>query len=116
MAHLLRLAARRGVKLEYISTLLHSFDTATAESRADAVVAANVAVEPSILVEALTEREMDVLHHLADGLSNREIAQKLFISPNTVRTHTYNIYGKLGVHGRMQAVSRAQELGLLPTS
>ena len=54
-----------------------------------------------------------MLHLLAEGLSNREIARKLFLSPNTVRTHTHNIYGKLGVHSRMQAVARARKLGLL---
>ena len=69
--------------------------------------------KPSVLIEPLTDRELEVLHLLAEGLSNRKIARKLFLSPNTVRTHTYNIYGKLGVHSRMQAVARARELGLL---
>jgi LuxR family maltose regulon positive regulatory protein len=47
------------------------------------------------------------------GLKNREIADRLFISVNTVRVHINNIYGKLGVSGRVQAVARAQELALL---
>jgi LuxR family maltose regulon positive regulatory protein len=65
------------------------------------------------LVEPLSERELEVLQLVADGLSNREIADKLFISVGTVKTHTHNIYGKLGVSGRTQAVARARELKLL---
>jgi LuxR family maltose regulon positive regulatory protein len=65
------------------------------------------------LVEPLSERELEVLQLIADGLSNREIADKLFISVGTVKTHTHNIYGKLGVSGRTQAVARARELKLL---
>jgi LuxR family maltose regulon positive regulatory protein len=51
---------------------------------------------------------------IADGLSNREIADRLFLSLNTVKAHTRNIYGKLDVHSRTQAVARAQDLGLAP--
>jgi LuxR family maltose regulon positive regulatory protein len=65
------------------------------------------------LVEPLSERELEVLHLLAAGLSNREIAQKLFISLNTVRTHTKNINTKLNVHSRTQAAARAKKLGIL---
>ena len=65
------------------------------------------------LVEPLSERELEVLQLVAAGLSNREIADKLFISVGTVKTHTHNIYGKLGVSGRTQAVARARELDLI---
>ncbi len=65
------------------------------------------------LVEVLSEREMEVLRLLAAGLSNREIAQELYLSINTIKTHAKSIYGKLGVNRRTQAVSRARELGLL---
>jgi LuxR family maltose regulon positive regulatory protein len=54
-----------------------------------------------------------VLELLAQGLSNREIAERLFITVGTVKTHVHNIYGKLGVRGRTQAAARARELGLL---
>lgn len=64
-------------------------------------------------VEPLSERELDVLRLLAGGLSNREIGQQLYLSPNTVRVHTSHIYGKLGVNNRTQAVARARDLGLL---
>ncbi len=65
------------------------------------------------LVEPLSERELEVLQLIAAGLSNREIGQRLFIAPGTVKVHAANIYGKLGVHSRTQAVARANALGLL---
>ena len=65
------------------------------------------------LVDPLSEREVEVLTLLAGGLSNQEIARKLFISLNTVRTHTKNINSKLNVHSRTQAAARAKELGLI---
>ena len=65
------------------------------------------------LMDPISERELEVLHLIAAGLSNREIAEKLFISLNTVKTHTKNINSKLDVNSRIQAVARAKELGLL---
>jgi LuxR family transcriptional regulator, maltose regulon positive regulatory protein len=64
------------------------------------------------LVEPLSEREHDVLRLLATDLSGPEIARRLVVSLNTVRTHTKNIYAKLGVNSRRAAVRRAEELGL----
>ena len=68
------------------------------------------------LVEPLSARELQVLHLLAEGLTNQEIAQQLYVSPNTVRVHAYHIYGKLGVHNRTQAVTKARSLGVLTSS
>ena len=65
------------------------------------------------LIEALTPREHEVLLLLAAGGSNREIAERLVISVHAVKKHTGNIYGKLGVTSRTQAIARARELGLL---
>jgi LuxR family maltose regulon positive regulatory protein len=65
------------------------------------------------LIEPLSEREMEVLHLLTTPLSIRRIAEELFISVNTVHSHTKNIYGKLNVHSRREAVARARELDLL---
>ncbi len=65
------------------------------------------------LVEPLSARELDVLRLLDDGLSNQQIALKLNIANSTVKTHINNIYGKLGVQTRVQAINRARELGLL---
>ena len=68
----------------------------------------------STLVEPLTRRELEVLTLLREPLSNKEIAQKLSISHATVRRHTINIYGKLGVNRRWSAVAKAEELNILP--
>ena len=61
----------------------------------------------------LSTRELEVLLNIADGLSNKEIADKLFVSLNTVKTHTANIYSKLGVKSRTQAISKAKSLNLI---
>jgi LuxR family transcriptional regulator, maltose regulon positive regulatory protein len=66
-----------------------------------------------ILVEPLSDRELEVLKLVAEGLSNREIADKLFIEIGTVKTHINNFYGKLSVHNRTGAVARARNLHLL---
>ncbi len=63
--------------------------------------------------DPLTEREPEVLQLLAEGLSNKEIAGKLVVAPSTVKQHLKNIYGKLDVHSRTQAVARGRELELL---
>jgi LuxR family maltose regulon positive regulatory protein len=68
------------------------------------------------LPETLSEREGEVLRLIAAGLTNQEIADRLFISITTVKTHTGNIYQKLGVSSRTQAIARAETLGLLPRS
>ena len=65
------------------------------------------------LPEPLTERELDVLVLLAERLSNKEIAQKMVLSQHTVRNHLANIFGKLQVQNRVDAVKRARGLGLL---
>jgi LuxR family maltose regulon positive regulatory protein len=75
-------------------------------------------VEPSLprtelLIEPLTRREMDVLELIAHGLSNQEIANRLFLALSTVKGHARIIYDKLGVQRRTEAVARARELGLL---
>lgn len=69
----------------------------------------------SVLIEPLTDRELEVLHLLTGGLTNQEIAGRLFISPGTVKAHTAAIYRKLDVTNRTQAAARARALGLLPT-
>ncbi len=70
-------------------------------------------LQSKILVEPLSERELEVLQLVADGASNQEIAQELVIAVSTVKTHIKNICGKLDVRGRTQATTRARELGLL---
>ena len=68
---------------------------------------------PQPLVDPLTERELDVLRAVADGLSNREAAGLLFLSEGTVKNHVTNVLAKLGVRDRTQAALRARALGLL---
>ncbi len=65
------------------------------------------------LVEPLSERELEVLRLIAEGLSNAEIAERLVLAQGTVKRHINNIYGKLGVGSRTQALARSRELGLL---
>ena len=64
------------------------------------------------LVEPLTPRELDVLALLAQGLTNKEIAQRLVISPGTVKQHAYNLFQKLQVSNRQQAVTQASAWGI----
>jgi DNA-binding CsgD family transcriptional regulator len=62
----------------------------------------------------ITPRELEILEALASGLSNREIAERLFVSENTVKTHTARLFDKLSARRRTQAVQRAKEAGLIP--
>ena len=62
----------------------------------------------------ITRRELEILELIAQGLSNREIADKLFVSENTVKTHSSRLFDKLSARRRTQAVQIAKEMGLLP--
>jgi LuxR family maltose regulon positive regulatory protein len=66
-----------------------------------------------LLAEPLSARELEVLRLLRTSLSQREIADELYVSVNTVRSHVKHVYDKLGVHARTEAIARAEELGLL---
>jgi two-component system, NarL family, response regulator LiaR len=63
--------------------------------------------------ELLTERETDILSSIVAGLSNKEIAERHFVSENTVKKHINNIYSKLGVRRRAQVIARAKEAGII---
>jgi len=69
-----------------------------------------------LMLESLTAREREVLQALAAGLTDREISERLFLGPGTVRTHVNNILGKLGVRSRLQAVVLAIRYGAVDTS
>ena len=72
------------------------------------------AAQPTALVERLSDRELDVLRLLGTDLDGPQIARALSVSLSTVRTHTRNIYAKLGVSSRRAAVRQAHHLDLLP--
>ena len=111
VTRLLNLLHRQGVSPNYIGPILTSYPSYTTDD--------GRMTEPSPsspLVDPLTSREMEVLELLAQRLTNKEIAERLIISPGTVKTHGLNLYAKLGVHGRQQAVERARELSLLSIS
>ncbi len=65
------------------------------------------------LVDPLTDRELEVLQLIAAGMSNRKIAEELIVSVGTVKAHAHNIYGKLDVTSRAQAIARTRDLNLL---
>ncbi|MBM4423758.1 MAG: tetratricopeptide repeat protein [Chloroflexi bacterium] len=71
---------------------------------------------PQPLLEPLSERELEVLRLIAEGLSNEDIAHRLVLSLPTIKWHTSNIYGKLGVKNRTEAVAKARALGILSTA
>ncbi len=102
MVALLNEAAKRGIAPMYVQRLLAVL---TDEG--------GISAESQPLPDPLSEREMEVLRLLPTGLTGPEIANKLMISINTLRTHTKNIYSKLGVNSRRTAVHRAEELNLL---
>jgi LuxR family transcriptional regulator, maltose regulon positive regulatory protein len=102
---LLRRAVSQGTTPQHTACLLAAFGR-------DEPIKPALRRQP--LVEPLTERELEVLHLLAQQLSNREIGQHLFVSLPTVKSHTRSIYGKLAVHSREEAVARARALAILP--
>lgn len=103
MARLLQEAHSRAVFPDYVSKILSAFSTD--------LVSPVSGEHP--LPEPLSPREQEVLSLIAAGLTNREIADSLVISPETVKKHTGAIYGKLGVRNRTEAATRARALHLL---
>jgi LuxR family maltose regulon positive regulatory protein len=112
MARLLYKALSRAIAPGYVRQLLAAFPVAEPEQARPSEAQTP---EPD-LVEPLSERELEILELLAEGLTNREIASRLYLALNTVKAHSRNIYGKLDAHSRMQAVARARALGILPST
>jgi len=111
MARLLYEALSRKIATDYVQRLLSAFpDDKNAGSTSPKPASSEMD-----LIEPLSEREIEILQLIADGLSNQEIGSRLYLSLNTVKAHTRNIYGKLGVNSRTQAAARARALGILPT-
>jgi LuxR family transcriptional regulator, maltose regulon positive regulatory protein len=109
MARLLREALSRGVRPEYVRRLLAAFPADEAGRAASHAAR----VGGSRLAEPLSGRELEVLALIARGLTNQEIALRLYLSLHTVKSHARSIYAKLGVSSRTQAVARGRALGYL---
>jgi LuxR family maltose regulon positive regulatory protein len=109
MARLLYEALSQGIEKNYVQRLLAVFpDIETEQPRPT-----TPRISSDELIEPLSERELDILNLIAEGLTNQEIATRLYLSLNTVKAHTRNIYGKLNVNSRTQAIARSQAFGLL---
>jgi LuxR family maltose regulon positive regulatory protein len=99
LRRLLHLAAHNSVTAEYARMLLTHCDPET--------------TAPDPTIQPLSPRELEVLHHLAAGRTNRDIANEMVLSLNTIKAHTRRLYAKLDVNNRTQAVARARDLHLL---
>jgi LuxR family maltose regulon positive regulatory protein len=113
MRHLLEEAGKRQISLRQVRRLLAAI---AVEEGGSASTTAEPVTPVDSLAESLTERELEVLALLIEGLTNQDIAERLVISKNTVRTHIKNIYVKLNVRSRVEAAARSHELKLLPPS
>jgi LuxR family maltose regulon positive regulatory protein len=117
MQELLQRLDGRGPNKDYIQRLLAAFTDDLQIKKTNITLRAttpSATLNPPVLAEPLTTRELDVLNLLREPLSNKEIASKLYLSPSTVKRHTINLYGKLGVHSRREAVAAATTLGIFP--
>jgi LuxR family maltose regulon positive regulatory protein len=116
MAALLGMVHTRAIMPAYVARLLTAFgkDETNSEPLHPSYPKGTMSLIPHSLVEPLSKRELEILSLMAQGLTNPEIGQQIFISDQTVKVHTRNIFGKLGVNSRRQAVTKARDLGLLP--
>jgi len=124
LVHLLRKAAQMGVAPQYIRRNLEAIpsepvqypdpDQAQEHQEPPEIQpSARLTFDADGLLEPLSNRELEVLTLMAQGLANAEIAARLYLSPNTLKAHTQNIYSKLDVHSRVRAVNKARELKLI---
>jgi LuxR family maltose regulon positive regulatory protein len=112
MAQLLREAAAQGMMPDYTGKLLAVFEV-EAQKHEDKSYLPPAVSSSQPLIEPLSQRELEVLQLIAQGLSNREISERLFLALSTVKGHNRIIFGKLQVQRRTEAVARARELGLV---
>jgi LuxR family maltose regulon positive regulatory protein len=104
---------RQNVAVEYIQKVLTAFTDLRVEDESRPEIRDPKSKIQNSLIEPLTNRELDILDLLAQRFQNKEIADKLFISPETVKTHLNNIYQKLNVTNRRNAVEKAKSMGIL---
>jgi LuxR family maltose regulon positive regulatory protein len=110
MATLLREAAQGGAQADFATTVLAAFPDGGEPGVARSSLVPQV---QQATLEPLTNRELEVLALLSEHLSNKEIAAILVVSPETVKKHIHNVYSKLQVTGRREAIARALALRLL---
>jgi LuxR family maltose regulon positive regulatory protein len=113
MASLLSEAAARGILPDYTARLLAAFEAEEQRSE-DGSYLPPAPRRAQPLTEPLSRRELEVLRLIAQGLSNREIGERLFLAVDTVKGHNRRIFGKLMVQRRTEAVAKARFLGILP--
>jgi predicted ATPase/DNA-binding CsgD family transcriptional regulator len=106
-------AWERGKQLDLETVVQELLTEFSNDDDGEAVFTAHVIAANERLPDPLTERELEILQLIAAGLSNREIADRLVVSINTVKTHLKNLFSKIEVTSRTQAILRAQELGLV---
>ena len=112
MASLLKTVRNKGVRVEYTTKLLAAFHLPEDAPKPEGTGAVPIRSAGANLIEPLSERELEVLRYLNSHLSVPEIAGEMMIAPTTLRTHIRNIYNKLNVHGRLEALQKARDLGL----
>ena len=105
------LSEAQGMMPDYTAKLLAVFEAEAQKGEDKSYLPLAPSAQP--LIEPLSERELEVLRLIAQGLSNREISERLFLALNTVKGHNQKIFGKLQVQRRTEAIARARELGLL---
>ena len=105
-------AINRGIYPDYVNQLLQAFPIDESEQ----IDPTETQSSKSGYIEPLSEREIEVLQLIAEGLTNSDIASRLILSRLTVKTHARNIYAKLGAHNRTEAVAKARVLGILPSN
>ena len=114
VAELLVLAKSQGIAVEYVNSLLHAMEDEITLEKSEMEPAASLPeITASRLVEPLSERELQVLRLMDSELSSPEIADELVVAVSTVRSHIKNIYSKLGVHSRSEAVEKAHVLDII---
>jgi LuxR family maltose regulon positive regulatory protein len=116
MADLLNRLTKQNIAIKYVGQIMAAFrnEEMVAVQEADAGQSVSLSrLQTQPFAASLTNRELEILTLLAQRLRNKEIADKLFISPETVKRHTINIYGKLNVNSRQEAVDKALILGII---
>jgi LuxR family maltose regulon positive regulatory protein len=113
MYRLLTMAAERGILPETTTALSAMFPEAPSTANTAQLKRSASPSATETLIDPLTDRECELLALIASGMSNAKLADSLFISQNTVKTHVRHLYAKLGATTRTEAVARARSLGLL---